>query len=723
MHTLHGFVLLHLLTCLGLHALGSEIINGQDVPENLMLYMASVQSNGAHACGGFLINEHFVVTAAHCLPNDQSVRNLSVVLGTHNLRKVDNNAMRYDVKACKYPSYVNIIEGDDIMLLKLSRKAQLDKKVQPIPLPNAEMKMKDKSKCRVAGWGSTRTRGEAVKVLKVVGVSIVNLEACKNKWAHRRTKLPANVTCAGGYDTKNGFCQGDSGGPLVCGGKAVGVVSFNLEKNCDYPNLPNVYTNISKYLPWIKKILKRNNSDGSEIINGANATKNSMPYMAALFNKNGLVCGGSLIRDNFVLTAAHCDKFKLTSVVLGTNNVRGSDGVKMMIDKTIIHEHFQTHDLSAGYDIMLLKLRTKAELGDKIQTINLPTTEINPSAKCKVAGWGATKSHGYVVDDLNVVDVSIINLEHCEKEWWYRLPKGVICAGGENTGKGFCQGDSGGPLVCNEKAVGVVSFNDFKKCDYNTNTDVPNVYTDTMATSYLLLLLFALNGVDGSRIVGGRDAAPHSRPYMASLQIRGGHTCGGVLVREDFVLTAAHCQVRRSYTVVLGADSLTANEPAKQEFSAIRSFPHPNYDGHANDIMLLKLDRPAQLTAAVQLILPKSGRLNASSRCITTGWGDVGDNNTLPNTLQEVNVTLLRQRTCRRRWATVPITRTMVCGTGARVFQGFCSGDSGGPLVCDGAAAGVVSFSGRRCGNPRTPDVYTRISSFRQWIASVLSNN
>ncbi|XP_056271036.1 serine protease 57-like [Pseudoliparis swirei] len=244
-----------------------------------------------------------------------------------------------------------------------------------------------------------------------------------------------------------------------------------------------------------------------------------------------------------------------------------------------------------------------------------------------------------------------------------------------------------------------------------------------MATGSLLLLLFVLNGAGGSLIVGGRDAAPQSRPYMASLQLRGRHSCGGALVREDFVLTAAHCQIRRPYTVVLGVGSLTANETTKQEFSAVRSFPHPSYDGHANDIMLIRLNRRAQLTAAVRLISPKRGRLNASSRCITAGWGDVGDNGTLPNRLQEVNVTLLRRRMCRRRWAGVPITRTMVCGTGARMFQGFCSGDSGGPLVCDGEAAGVVSFSGRQCGNPRTPDVYTRIASFRRWIASVLRDN
>ncbi|KAE8294320.1 Serine protease 57 [Larimichthys crocea] len=244
-----------------------------------------------------------------------------------------------------------------------------------------------------------------------------------------------------------------------------------------------------------------------------------------------------------------------------------------------------------------------------------------------------------------------------------------------------------------------------------------------MAVAFVLLLLFVLNEADSSRIVGGREAAPHSRPYMASLQVRGRQNCGGVLVRQDFVLTAAHCQIPVPYTVVLGADALSGDEPTKQQFSAIRSIPHPNYDGHRNDIMLLKLNSSAQLTDAVQLIPLKRGRVRTSSKCLTAGWGDIGDNRTFPARLQEVNVTSLSQQTCRRRWGNVPITRRMICGVGDDVFQGFCSGDSGGPLVCDGAAAGIVSFSGRRCGNPRTPDVYTRISSFTDWITRVLNSN
>ncbi|XP_038572920.1 LOW QUALITY PROTEIN: cathepsin G-like [Micropterus salmoides] len=105
----------------------NHIINGKKTPENLMLFMASVQKNMGHICGGFLISEDFVVTAAHC--DRQNPTN--VVLGTLNLRKVDNDTMRYRVKTSKHPSYTKLASMNDIMLLKLSKKARLGKRVRP----------------------------------------------------------------------------------------------------------------------------------------------------------------------------------------------------------------------------------------------------------------------------------------------------------------------------------------------------------------------------------------------------------------------------------------------------------------------------------------------------------------------------------------------------------------------------------------------------------------
>uniref|UniRef100_G3PHM4 trypsin n=1 Tax=Gasterosteus aculeatus TaxID=69293 RepID=G3PHM4_GASAC len=247
--TMATIVMLLLLVLGG--ADGSHIVGGRDAAPQSRPYMASLQIRGQHNCGGALVREDFVPTAAHCQIRGEPT---SVVLGSHNLRTA-KDVNRYDVKLCKHPSYVGIEEGDDIMLLKLSRKVRLDKSVKPIQLLNGNMKIKDKSNCRVAGWGWTRSQGKMVNELNVVDVPVVNLEVCKKQWA----KLPANVICAGGYGTDKGFCRGDSGGPLVCNGKPVGVVSFNMrnERNCDYPNVPNVYTDIIKYLPWIKQVLKK----------------------------------------------------------------------------------------------------------------------------------------------------------------------------------------------------------------------------------------------------------------------------------------------------------------------------------------------------------------------------------------------------------------------------------------------------------------------------------
>lgn len=91
--------------------------------------------------------------------------------------------------------------------VQLSPKALLGKRIQPIKLPKPEMKLKDNAKCRVAGWGFTKTGGKSVDVLHVADVAIVNMKQCKEQWRRFTVNLPSNVTCAGGYKTDKGFCQ------------------------------------------------------------------------------------------------------------------------------------------------------------------------------------------------------------------------------------------------------------------------------------------------------------------------------------------------------------------------------------------------------------------------------------------------------------------------------------------------------------------------------------
>ncbi|XP_076134364.1 granzyme G-like [Alosa pseudoharengus] len=244
---------LMLLTMLLLHVHGcyaEKIINGSTVAAKAMQYMASVQNNGKHVCGGFVIKPNFVLTAAHC--KERLTGKVSVVLGAHNIHKAEKNKRYYIRKEDKiiHEAYKEVITGNDIMLLKLSGK--IGKDVKTVKIPSSDkMKMKNATKCLVAGWGKTSTN-EASSQLQVVQVQVIDFQNCRAAWNQNdiSKKLPKNVMCAIGFN-RNGPSLGDSGGPLVCNGLAVGIVSFNLNES--YRQIiPAVYTQISKFLPWIK---------------------------------------------------------------------------------------------------------------------------------------------------------------------------------------------------------------------------------------------------------------------------------------------------------------------------------------------------------------------------------------------------------------------------------------------------------------------------------------
>ncbi|XP_050418366.1 chymotrypsin-like serine proteinase [Patella vulgata] len=252
----------------------------------------------------------------------------------------------------------------------------------------------------------------------------------------------------------------------------------------------------------------------------------------------------------------------------------------------------------------------------------------------------------------------------------------------------------------------------------------------------LMLCIVALAGLVASepsqRIVGGSDAYAGQFPWQVSLQRSSGsswaHICGGSLIANNRVLTAAHCVTATSpgsYRVVLGNHRLNNIDGTEQTIYISSIVNHPNYNGNAagypNDISVMRLSSNANTgSSAVSTIgLAPSGSSFVGQTCTISGWGRTSGTSSLPNILQYVGMGKISNSECSTRWAGISgatINTGHIC-----VFQSgrsACNGDSGGPMICNGMLAGVTSWGISGCSG-NYPSVYTRVSQFVSWINSI----
>uniref|UniRef100_A0A8C4E3A9 chymotrypsin n=1 Tax=Dicentrarchus labrax TaxID=13489 RepID=A0A8C4E3A9_DICLA len=135
----------------------------------------------------------------------------------------------------------------------------------------------------------------------------------------------------------------------------------------------------------------------------------------------------------------------------------------------------------------------------------------------------------------------------------------------------------------------------------------------------------------GTKIVGGEGAAAGSWPWMASLQHNSEHFCGGSLINNQWVLTAAHCLNSTSDLIVyLGGNAAVDPNPNAVYRTVSQIINHPNYNNETNnnDISLLRLSSPVKFTDYIRPVcLAANGSVfEAETTCWVTGWGDIAEN-------------------------------------------------------------------------------------------------
>jgi secreted trypsin-like serine protease len=238
-------------------AASPRIIGGSPIDITAAPWQVLLRINGTTQCGGAVIADTWLLTAAHCV-SGVGAGQIEAYIGVTDQNRLSRDRLAPVSQVIVHPNWNSSTYSNDLALIGLAAPLAFSPSVQQVALPlvqDANAWPASGEQATISGWGSTTPSGASSALLRAATVQILSAPSEAKCGEYGASYVPGNHVCAGMPQGGVDACQGDSGGPLTVAYNGTPVLAgiVSSGSGCADPKFPGLYSRVTSFLPWLRQ--------------------------------------------------------------------------------------------------------------------------------------------------------------------------------------------------------------------------------------------------------------------------------------------------------------------------------------------------------------------------------------------------------------------------------------------------------------------------------------